>query len=69
MWISPQGEETKLVVWLQFRALNNKVEYETLLIGLRAAWNVDATRILVHLDSQLVVQHVEGAFDVKDEKL
>lgn len=32
--ISPQGEETKLNVSLQFWVSNNKVEYEALLIGL-----------------------------------
>lgn len=32
--VSPQGEETKLAMRLQFRASNNEAEYEALLIGL-----------------------------------
>lgn len=38
--ISPQGEEIKLVVRLQFRSLNNEAEYEGLSIGLRATLNL-----------------------------
>lgn len=53
--ISLQGEEIKLAIWIHFRASNNEVEYETLLIGLQATQNVGTTWILVYLDSQLVV--------------
>lgn len=38
--ISSQGKEIKLVVCLQFRLMNNEVEYEALLIGLKATRNV-----------------------------
>lgn len=54
---------------LQFRASNNKVEYEALLIGLRVARNVGTAQVIVYLDSQLVVQQVKGVFEVKYEKL
>lgn len=67
--ISPQGEETKLVVRLQFWASNNEVEYETLLIGLRVMRNVGVAWVLVHLVSHLLVHQVKCAFEVKDEKL
>lgn len=60
--ISPEGEETKLAKWLQFLMSNNEVEYETLSIGLSTTQNVEAMRVLVHLDSQLVVHQVNGIF-------
>lgn len=50
----PQGEETKLV--MQHQESNNEAEYEALLIRLRVTQNVGVTRVLMHLDSQLVVQ-------------
>lgn len=31
--------------------------------------NVRATRVLMHLNSQLVIQQVKGTFEIKDEKL
>ncbi|XP_075507440.1 uncharacterized protein LOC142544265 [Primulina tabacum] len=67
--ISPAGEEVKLAVGLDFRASNNKAEYEAVLAGLQAARNVGATRVHVFSDSQLVVQQMKGLYDVKDEKL
>lgn len=48
--ISLQGEETKLVMRLQFCESTNEVEYDVLLIGLWAAQNVGATWVLIHLD-------------------
>ncbi|XP_073041974.1 uncharacterized protein [Primulina eburnea] len=67
--ISPAGEEVKLAVRLDFRASNNEAEYEAVLVGLRAARNVGATRVLIFSDSQLVAQQIKGMYDVKDEKL
>ncbi|XP_075494772.1 uncharacterized protein LOC142532339 [Primulina tabacum] len=67
--ISPAGEEVKLAVRLDFRASNNEAEYEAVLVGLRAARNVGATRVLIFSDSQLVAQQMKGMYDVKDEKL
>lgn len=49
--ISPQEEETKLVMHLQFRVSNNKAKYKALLIKLLAAQSVGATRVIIHLDS------------------
>lgn len=46
---------------LYFRASNNEVEYETLLIGLKTSQNVGASQVLVHLDFQLLVKQVKGA--------
>ncbi|XP_073138696.1 uncharacterized protein [Henckelia pumila] len=39
--ISPWGEETNISIRLDFRASNNEAEYEALLLGLKAARNLD----------------------------
>ncbi|XP_075473968.1 uncharacterized protein LOC142505027 [Primulina tabacum] len=67
--ISLAGEEVKLAVRLDFRASKNEAEYEAVLVGLRAARNMGATRVLIFSDSQLVTQQMKGMYDVKDEKL
>ncbi|XP_074577531.1 uncharacterized protein LOC141833939 [Curcuma longa] len=67
--VSPQGEEIRLAVRLGFRASNNEAEYEAVLMGLRAAKRVGATRVQLLSDSQLVSQQVEGNYEIKNERL
>ena len=43
---------------LGFKASNNKVEYEALLVGLRAVLDMGAREVEVYLYSQLVVSQV-----------
>ena len=54
---------------LGFKALNNEVEYEALLIGLRAALCLRATDLEVYSDSRLVVSQIEGSFETKDPRM
>ena len=43
---------------LGFKAFNNKVKYEALLVGLRAVLDMGAREVEVYLYSQLVVSQV-----------
>lgn len=56
------GEETSLAINLDFKASSNEAEYEPLLLGLRAMWNMEATREILYLDSQLAIQQSNGRF-------
>lgn len=59
LMVSPQVDEVKLAMQLNFKAPNNETiqgEYEALLIALKAAKNVGASWVVVHSDSQLVVR-------------
>uniref|UniRef100_A0A2N9ESK5 RNase H type-1 domain-containing protein n=1 Tax=Fagus sylvatica TaxID=28930 RepID=A0A2N9ESK5_FAGSY len=51
----PEGHLLKHFVRLQYPTTNNKVEYKTLLTGLRIAKALGATTLRVQSDSQLVV--------------
>lgn len=65
-----QGQE----VWRQGQYLgqpisNNQAEYQALYQALHQAQQLQATSITCHLDSQLVVEQVNGRYKVKDDGL
>lgn len=54
---------------LSFPILNNQVEYEALLAGLRLAGDIGAEEIEIFTDSQLVASQVSGKYQVKNDNL
>ena len=66
---SPKGDKLTYKVRLQYQATNNEVEYEALLKGLELAKSIEAESILILGDSQLVMGQVNGACEVKEERM
>ncbi|XP_075478806.1 uncharacterized protein LOC142519655 [Primulina tabacum] len=66
--IAPPGEKIKLALRIDSRVTNNEVEYETVLAELQAAREVDASRVIIYSDSQLVTQKIKGTYEAKNEK-
>lgn len=52
--ISPEGHKLNCIVRFGFKATNNVVEYEVLLVGLRLAREMQVKRLHTNCDSQLV---------------
>lgn len=48
---------------------NNQVEYEALISALKFASGLPNREIICHLDSELVVKHLNGEYRVKNPKL
>ena len=48
---SPEGDEIKCMVQLDFATTNNEAEYEALLVGLDLAKAAGATSVIVYYDS------------------
>ncbi|XP_073121586.1 uncharacterized protein [Henckelia pumila] len=69
VFISSTGEKVKLAVKLYFRASNNEAEHEAVLVGFRAAKEMGVDRIILHSDSQLAIQQVDGTYEIKNERL
>ncbi|VFQ77221.1 unnamed protein product [Cuscuta campestris] len=67
--ISPEGFKAYYAVRFRFKVSNNEAEYEALLCGLRLVASLKAERIQVRCDSKLVVGHVTGEFEAKDERM
>ena len=54
---------------LSFPTLNNQVEYEALLTGLRLAEDLGACKIQIFTDSQLIASQVQGGYQTKNNSL
>ncbi|VFQ78634.1 unnamed protein product [Cuscuta campestris] len=67
--IAPEGFRAYYSIRFGFKASNNEAEYEALLCGLRLAAGMNATKLRIKCDSKLVVCHVLGEFEAKDERM
>lgn len=67
--VSPEGEEIPYSLQFLFPATNNTAEYKTILGRLRLAHSLQAQRVSLYSDSQIVVNQVQGTFQTKDETL
>ncbi|KAK2996117.1 hypothetical protein RJ639_029511, partial [Escallonia herrerae] len=67
--ISPEGFVVEYALRFGFQALNNEAEYEALLTGIRLVHALKVDSLSVHNDSQLVVNHVLGDYEARDEQM
>jgi ribonuclease HI len=51
------------------RATNNEAEYRAVIAGLIRARAHGATEVVVHSDSQVVVEQINGRFKINEERL
>nr|XP_025631186.1 uncharacterized protein LOC112724189 [Arachis hypogaea] len=63
--------ETQIEVSLKFKfpASNNQAEYEALIIGLKLAEEVGATKVMIFSDSQVVTSQINEAYQAKDPNM
>ena len=54
---------------LDFPAMNNEVEYETLMEGMAMVQRIGGKSIKLFSDSRLIVGQVRGEFEAKDERM
>jgi ribonuclease HI len=54
---------------LEFKVINNVVEYETLLLLIELANNIGIKLLEVFGDSELIILQVKGVYSTKDERL
>lgn len=66
---SPEGENVSYVIKFEFKATNNQIEYEAFIGGLNLVQALQAKRVKVRTDSQLMINHLNGSFQVKDKKM
>ena len=66
---SSEGDRLKYKVRLQYQTTNNEVEYKALLKGLELAKSIEAKSILILGDSELVMGHVNGMCEAKEERI
>ncbi|MGG6712939.1 UNVERIFIED_CONTAM: ribonuclease HI family protein, partial [Salmonella enterica subsp. enterica serovar Weltevreden] len=67
--VSPTKEEFAYALRFDFPATNNEVEYEALLSGMNLAFQLGARDVQIISDSQLIVNHVSGDYEAKEEPM
>ena len=67
--ITPEGIKLEHSFRLDFKDSNNEAEYEALLAGLRVVSDLGTQEVEVYLDSQLVVNQVQGRFEAKEPRM
>ena len=60
--ISPGGEIISLIYKMEFQKTNNIVEYEALILGLRAAKDLKIQQFTVFGDSELIIQQLKNVY-------
>ncbi|XP_075670146.1 uncharacterized protein LOC142639901 [Castanea sativa] len=66
---SLEGDKLEYVAHLQYQTTNNEAEYEALLKGLELTKSLGAGSIIVKGDSQLIINHVNGMCDAKEDRM
>jgi ribonuclease HI len=61
VWIIPPKSGSKLFSYkFSFDCTNNMVEYEALILGLKRLKDLGVKRIVLHGDSELIINQVKG---------
>lgn len=66
---SPIGERLEQSIHLGFPASKNEAEYEAILFGLGLAITLNASKVIIHSDSQLIVGQIQKECEAKDERM
>ncbi|XP_074377012.1 uncharacterized protein LOC141718528 [Apium graveolens] len=66
---SPDRFMIEYALKLDFPTINNKAEYEALIVGLGLARAMRAKNLKFYVDSRLIVAQVNGEFEVKDNTM
>ena len=63
------GEPRMLSYKLFFKCTNNMAKYEALILGLKAMKDLQAQRIKIQGDSELIIKQVQGSYQAKNPRL
>ena len=66
---SPNGEPKLFSYKLDFKCTNNVAKYEALILWLKALKDVQAQKINIQGDSELVIKQVQGSYQAKHPRL
>ena len=67
--ITPNEIVIEQSIQLDFKASNNEVEYEAVLVGLNSAKKLKAKNLIVHCDLLLITSQINGEYMARDERM
>ena len=69
MLISPKGDKIECMVCLDFLTINNEAKHEALVARLDLAKAARATSVVIHCDSQVITNQVNGDYQCKGGRM
>ena len=69
MVITPEGKVIEYALKFQFKATNNEVEYKAVIARLQLCKALEARRVSLKTDSQLVLNQILGEYEVRDANM
>jgi len=69
MLVSPDSDMIPMAYNLNFECINNMDEYEALVLELKEVVDLGVNKLKVYGDSYLIINHINDAYNIKDEKL
>ena len=66
---SPEGDKIECMVRLNFPTTNNEAKYKALVAGLDLAKVARAASVVIHCNSQVVTNQVNGDYECKSERM
>ena len=69
MLLSLKRDNIEYMVSLDFPTTNNEAEYKALVVGLDLAKVAGAISVVIHCDSQIVTNQVNGDYECKGERM
>ena len=66
---SLERDEIECMICLKFPTTNNEAEYEAIVAGPNPANAVGATSVVIHCDSQVVTNQVNGDYNCKVKRM
>ena len=66
---TPEGDKIECMIRLDFPTINNKVEYEALVVGLDLTKAAGAENVVLHYNSQVVTSQINGDYECKNERM
>ncbi|KAL0411420.1 UNVERIFIED_CONTAM: Ribonuclease HI [Sesamum latifolium] len=67
--LARKGDELEYALHFDFKASNNKAEYEALIAGIKMALDAGVENLIAYTDSQLITKQMEGEYEVKEERM
>ncbi|XP_057760866.1 uncharacterized protein LOC130981282 [Arachis stenosperma] len=67
--VNQEGTQVEVSLKFEFPASNNQAEYEALIVGLKLAEEVGATKVVVFCNSQVVTSQINGEYQAKDPNM
>ena len=66
---TPEGDNIKCMIRLDFPTTNNEAKYEALVAGLDLAKAAGAGNVIMHYNSQVITSQINSEYECRSERM